>query len=214
MNRRICVVLIILILVAGVGALFLMGSYEPDNDVFDNGGRYDSTILNNMGVIYSDQSNITYFNDGYSESDSCPWGFIHNGIDYFFHNDSVVIAAAPGVVQSIELRYLEGTDYYKVGVQIRFNESVWIEYGFEGFANDTSNRAQQAAMLGIEVGDWVSKGDGMGRFLRVGEFDHVHFGVYLNDEAICPRRVMGEADYNEIMNLIHNFHPTWELCYP
>jgi len=214
MNRKICVVLIILILVSGIGALFLLGSHEPDDDVFDNGGRYDSTILNNMGVIYTDQSNITYFNDGYSESDSCPWGFVHNGIDYFFHNDSIVIAAAPGVVQSIELAYLEGTDYYKVGVQIRFNESVWIEYGFEGLANDTSNRAQQATMLGVEVGEWVSKGYEIGRFLRVGEYDHVHFGVYLNDEAICPRRVMGEADYNEIMSLIHSFHPTWELCYP
>ncbi|MFW9811328.1 MAG: hypothetical protein ACFFF9_02665, partial [Candidatus Thorarchaeota archaeon] len=99
------------------------------------------------------------------------------------------------------------------GVHIQFNDSVWLEYGFEGNANETL-RAQQVAMLDVEVGDWVAKGDQIARFLKPIEFDHVHFGVYLNDEAICPRLVMGEDDYNEIMLLIHSFQPTWELCYP
>ena len=214
MNKRICVGGVLILLVATAGIIYLLGSNDIIGNTFDNEGRYDSIILNFMGVIYDNQSDIAHFNDGYSESDNCPWGFVHNGIDYFYYNDSVVIAAAPGIVENIELGYLEGATVYKVGVQIRFNETVTIEYGFEGDSPDEAVRAQQAAMLDIEIGDWVVKGDQIGRFLRPTEFDHIHFGVYLNDEAICPRLVMGETDYNEIMSLIHSFHPTWELCYP
>ncbi len=214
MNKRICVGGVLILLVATAGIIYLLGSNDIIGNTFDNEGRYDSIILNFMGVIYDNQSDIAHFNDGYSESDNCPWGFVHNGIDYFYYNDSVVIAAAPGIVENIELGYLEGATVYKVGVQIRFNETVTIEYGFEGDSPDEAVRAQQAAMLDIEIGDWVVKGDQIGRFLRPTEFDHIHFGVYLNDEAICPRLVMGETDYNEIMSLIHSFHPSWELCYP
>ena len=214
MKKQVCVVGIVAILVVAVGVVFILGLDLQENvDTFDNEGRYDSTVLNDMGVIYTNQSDIVYWNDGYSESDACPWGFIHNGLDYFFYNDSVVITAAPGLVESIEVRYLENSTFYKVGVKIKFNESVTIEYGFEGEGNETL-RAQQVEMLGIEVGDWVAKGDQIGYFLRPLEYDHVHFSVYLNDEAFCPRLVMGEDDYDEIMSLIQAFHPTWELCYP
>ena len=129
-----------------------------------------------------------------------------------FYNNSPVIAAAPGLVIGIEVSYVPNTTFYKIAVAIQFNETVWLEYSFEDDANE-SRRAQQVAMLDVEVGDWVTKETEIARFLRTDEFDHVHFGVYLNDEAICPRLVMGQADYDEIMILVHSFHPTWELCY-
>ena len=204
---------IILILVTGVAVLFLLGHDQQGDLPFDNGGRYDSTVLSNMGVIYDNQSDIAHWNDGYSESDACPWGFTHNGLDYMFYNNSPVIAAAPGLVTGIEISYLPNNTFYKVAVAIQFNETVWLEYSFEDDANE-SMRAQQVAMLDVEIGDWVVKGDQIASFLQTVEYDHVHFGVYLNDEAICPRLVMGEDDYNEIMALIQSFHPTWELCYP
>ncbi len=153
------------------------------------------------------------WNNGYSKSNSCPWGAEHNGLDYFFFNNSDVIAAAPGIVEDIELGYVANGTVYKVAVHIRFNSTLTIEYGFEGFSTDVAVRTQQAAMIDVEIGDWVAKGDQIGRFNRPTEYDHVHFSVYLND-AICPRLVMGESDYNEIMSLVHSFHPTWELCYP
>jgi len=211
MNRQVCAIGIVIVLVVAVGVLFMLGQ-EPVEPPFDSQGRYDSTALNNMGVIYSNQSHIEHWNNGYSESDACPWGAAHNGLDYMFSNNSPVIAAAPGLVIGIEIGYLPNSTVYKVGVHIQFNDSVWLEYGFEGNANETL-RAQQVAMLDVEVGDWVAKGDQIARFLKPIEYDHVHFGVYLNDEAICPRLVMGEDDYNEIMSLIQSFHP-WELCYP
>jgi len=212
MKKQVCVVGIVVILVVAV--VFILGLDVQENDVpFDNAGRYDSTVLNTMGVIYSNQSDIESWYEGYSESDACPWGFIHNGLDYFFYNNSVVIAAAPGLVENIEVGYLENSAIYKVDVKIKFNESVTIEYGFEGVGNETL-RAQQVEMLGIEVGDWVAKGDSIGTFFRPAGGAHVHFAVYFNDVSFCPRLVMGDDDYNEIMSLIQAFHPTWELCYP
>jgi murein DD-endopeptidase MepM/ murein hydrolase activator NlpD len=214
MKKQVCVVGIVVILVVAVGVVFILGLDMPENDVpFDNGGRYDSTVLNNMGVIYSNQSDIASWYEGYSESDACPWGFIHNSLDYFFYNNSVVIAAAPGVVEIIEVGYLENSTIYKVDVKIKFNESITLEYGFEAVGNETL-RAQQVEMLGIGVGDWVAKGDQIGYFFRPNQGAHVHFSVYLNDVSFCPRLVMGQNDYNEIMSLIQAFHPTWELCYP
>lgn len=213
MKKQACVVGIILI-VAIVGGIFILGGLNGGDNIepFDNEGRYDSTLLSNMGVIYDNRSDIAHWNNGYSETDECPWGAIHNGLDYMFYNNSPVIAAAPGLVIGIESSFIPDTTFYKVAVAIQFNETVWLEYSFEDDANE-SVRTQQVAMLDVEIGDWVVKGEQIARFLQTVEFDHVHFGVYLNDEAICPRLVMGQADYDEIMSLIDIFHPDWELCY-
>ncbi len=214
MKKQVCVVGILVILAVAVGAVYILGLNEGTGS-FDNEGRYDSTVLNNMGVIYSNQSDIAHWNNGYSESDVCPWGAEHNGLDYMFYNNSPVIAAAPGVVEDIELGYLPDSTIYVVGVIIRFNSTLTHQYGFEGDSADEAVRAQQVAMLDVEIGDWVVKGEQIGRFLRPTEFDHIHFAVYIN-QAICPRLVMSGDDYNEIMSLIELFHPGegWELCYP
>ncbi len=214
MKKQVCVVGILAILVIAVGVVYLLGQ-QGIGSTFDNEGRYDSTVLNNMGVIYSNQSDIAHWNNGYSESDVCPWGAEHNGLDYMFYNNSPVIAAAPGLVEDIELGNLPDSTIYVVGVIIRFNSTLTHQYGFEGDSADEAIRSQQVAMLDVEIGDWVVKGEQIGRFLRPTEFDHIHFAVYHN-QAICPRLVMGIDDYNEIMSLIESFHPgeDWELCYP
>jgi len=216
MRKQASVIGIILVVAITAGVFYLRGLDGGDYIApFDNEGRYDSTILDNMGVIYSNRSDIAHWNDGYSESDSCPWEFIHNGLDYFFFNNSDVIAAAPGLVEDIEIGYIENTTFYKVGMKIRFNESVTLEYSFEGEGNEIL-RAQQEGMLSVQIGDWLEKGDLVGNFLRSAEYDHVHFAVYFNYVSICPRLVMAEDDYVEIMELIELFHPGegWQLCYP
>ena len=71
------------------------GWFEPE---FDNEGRYDDSVLNNMTVIYESQSDIVAWNEGYSESTACPWGFIHRGLDFFYVNNSAVLSATPGKV--------------------------------------------------------------------------------------------------------------------
>ncbi|MGY5881531.1 MAG: hypothetical protein RTV31_14870, partial [Candidatus Thorarchaeota archaeon] len=89
--------MVMLVIIAGVflSSQFDGNSHDPDvdEDLFDNEGRYDSTNLNYMGVIYSNRTDILNWNGGYSESTNCPWGRIHNGLDFAFRNDSDVIAA-------------------------------------------------------------------------------------------------------------------------
>ena len=214
MKKQACIVVIILVVAVVAGVLILGDFDEGDNvEPFDDEGRYDSTILDNMGVIYANRSDILAWNNGYSETDACPWTAVHNGLDYMFYNNSPVISAAPGYVEDIELGYLPNSTIYVVGVAIRFNATMTHQYAFEGNATTETMRDQQVAMLDIEIGDWVVKGEQIGRFLTPKATDHVHFAVYIND-AICPRLVMGQADYDEIMILVHSFHPTWELCYP
>ena len=215
MNKQACAIGIIVVIVVAVGVVFILGMDEPGGDPpFDNEGRYDSTILNNMGVIYENRSDILAWNNGYSETDVCPWGAVHNGLDYMFYNNSPVISAAPGLVEDIEIGYLPDSTIYVVGVAIRFNSTLTHQYAFEGNATTPALRDQQVAMLDIEIGDWVIKGEQIGRFLTPVELDHVHFAVYIGD-AICPGLVMGQDDYNEIMSLIEFFHPGegWQLCY-
>ena len=216
-KRTIAIVMVMLVIIAGVflSSQFDGNSHDPDvdEDLFDNEGRYDSTNLNYMGVIYSNRSDILNWNGGYSESTNCPWGRIHNGLDFAFRNDSDVIAAAPGIVEAIDLGYLVNGTVYKVGVHIRFNSTVDIEYGFEGFSEDVAIRAQQAAMLDIEIGDWVAKGDVIGQFLQGFGGAHIHFGLYCGD-ATCPIPFFSDDAYIEMMELVHTYEPTWELCYP
>lgn len=186
-------------------------------DTFDNGGRYDSTALNDMGVIYSNRSDNHDFRGGYSESINCPWGAIHNGIDFFLINDSSVIAAAPGLVEEISVTHDPANTYnqYMIHIRIRFNDSIILGYVFEPFTNSSVDRDHQLSMLDIEEGDWVGKAEQIGYLLRVGPSAHIHFSVY-NDPygAICPRPFFGQADYTEIMELVHTYQPTWDLCYP
>ena len=63
---------------------------------------YENVELDYMNVVYDNRSDIYAFNEGYSSSINCPWGFIHEGIDYFLINNSKVIAATPGQVEKIE----------------------------------------------------------------------------------------------------------------
>lgn len=208
---------ILLLVVLGIGiAGFLYQQGFFNRIFFDTEGRYDSAILDDMGVIYSNRSDIESFNEGYSESDSCPWGFIHNGIDYFFYNNSDVIAAAPGLVESIELRDWgpESWQRYVISVEIRFNATVTLSYGFEPITNSTEDQAQQLAMFNIEVGDWVAKGDVIAKFLYVNNGAHIHFGVNQGNSARDPTLYLSTTDYSELLEMIHDFHPTWEISYP
>ncbi|MHA1111702.1 MAG: M23 family metallopeptidase [Promethearchaeota archaeon] len=183
---------------------------------FDNEGRYEDSVLNNMTVIYESQSDIVAWNEGYSESTTCPWGFIHRGLDFFFVNNSAVLAAAPGKVTSIEYRD-NGAAYdnrYWVTVHIQFNETVEIGYNFESWTNETSDWENQQSMIGVQEGDWVELGQEFARFLAVGGGAHIDFSIHEDNAQYCPQKYLSTDAYTELMSLVHSFHPTWDLCYP
>jgi murein DD-endopeptidase MepM/ murein hydrolase activator NlpD len=218
MKTKTCAIIVfMLVIVAGV-ILYMQynGSLNgpTGGGSFDNEGRYDSSNLNYMGVIYTNRSDILSWNGGYSESTNCPWNSIHNGLDFAFKNESYVIAAAPGMVEEILVTDTGPADnIYMIHVSIRFNESIQIGYVFEPWTTNSSDVDRQISMLDIEVGDWVAKGDTLGQFLSAGSSAHIHFAVYDN-EATCPRPFFSDEAYIEIMELVHTYQPGWDLCYP
>jgi len=206
-------------IIIAAGVILYMQNNDTSNDPngegsFNNEGRYDSTNLNYMGVIYTNRSDILNWNGGYSESTNCPWTAIHNGLDFAFKNGSHVIAAAPGLVENISVTDTGPADnIYMIHVSIRFNESIQIAYVFEPWTTNSSDVDRQISMLNIVAGDWVAKGDILGEFLSAGSSAHIHFSVYDN-EATCPRPFFSDDAYTEIMELVHTYQPGWELCYP
>ena len=213
--RKRAIILILLIIVSVVAAVMIQQGFF-NRFFFDTEGRYDPSVLNDMGVIYSNRSDIESYNEGYSESNNCPWGFIHNGIDYFYYNTTDVIAAAPGIVEGISLDDWGpgGPHRYTIGVTIRFNATVTLTYGFEPWTNSTLEQAQQVAMFNIEVGTWVAKGDMIAKFLQAGDGAHIHFGVYQGNNARDPTLYMSTAEYNELLGMVQDFNLTWKISYP
>jgi len=214
MRPRCIALLLIVILGAGV----LVGLYGLQNNLFttfDPGDRYQSERLDYMGVIYANRSNQYGFFEGYSETSSCPWGFIHRGIDYFFINNTEVIAAAPGYVEQVFWRVNSNAtlNMYNIYVWIRFNASIILYYTFEPFTHVEGDQDRQLAMLSVQVGDWVMKGSVIGRFLYVEDAAHIDFSVRNGEVAYDPEPFFGSSDHDEIMGLINDYHPGWNLSY-
>ncbi len=211
--------LIIIVGVAGfvISKIFEMPYVDDDNflNEFDNEGRYDDSVLDYMDVIYENQSDINAVNEAYSNTENCPWGFVHEGFDYFMNNNTAVLAAAPGKVYDIMYTDNgEGVDNrYYVTVWIRFNNIVEIGYNFESWTTNTSDWENQKRMIGVQEGDWVEQDQEIARFLQVGGSAHIHFDVIENNERQCHTKYYSQESYAEIMDLIHSYHPDWDYCY-
>ncbi len=203
--------------ILAIFAVLLVISRPSDVTVqFDPEGRYDSRVLNDMGVIYIDRSDILYFGAAYSTSNSCPWGFAHCGLDLVFKNASSVVAGAPGRVTHFEVRDNGAAteNRYTVIIEISFNSTTALHYCFEPWTNNTAMRDQQLSMIRVGLGDWVMKGEVIGAFLHLADASHVHFGVKVNHQWVDPRPFYSPEAYEEMMALIHTYHPDWEMSYP
>jgi hypothetical protein len=211
MKKKIIITIVIsgIIIISGfiIYILYNRGTF------FSSEGRYNDSELDYMGVIFENSSDINAFNEGFSTSSACPWDFEHDGIDFFFNNNSNVIAAAPGQVWEISNYIGEGENKYHVKLNIRFSNSIELSYGFEPWTDNTHNRDQQRDMLQVEVGDWVQKGDIIASFLQCNESAHIHFDVTENGQKLCPTKYFSSEGYTKMMDLIHFYHPTWNLCY-
>ena len=217
-TKKIIITLSALFVVSAViiTGLVLNALKENNGDgPFDPGNRYESTLMDYMGVVYDDRNDIYVFTGGYSETAACPWGAVHPGIDYALLNDSNVIAAVPGQVVDIMVQdYGESVENrFMIHVVIRFNSSLTVDYAFEPWTNVSANKDHQLDLLDVEEGQWVQKGEKIATFLKAGISAHIHFMVHENMEIECPHKYLGVTDYSEIMEMIHSFQPTWDLCY-
>jgi len=122
---------------------------------------------------------------------------------------------APGQVWSINF-VDTGADEnrYHIGIDIRFNREIVLNYGFEPWTNNENDARKQLEQFQINVGDWVNIGDKIANFVAYEEGGaHIHFNIDLNGNPVCPKDYFSDDDYNKTMDLIHSYNPTWELCY-
>ncbi len=207
-------VILIIVLIAGVSSGATILYLFWDRITFNPGDRYLSNHLNYMDVIYENRSDVYAFDVGYSDSNSCPWGFKHQGIHYYLKNNSRVNAAAPGRIIASNWREFDGERRYKVGINIRYNLTVVLNYSFESWSHNEKDLEMQLQMIKVKKGDWVEQGQEIARFLLADEGAHIHFEVIEEGERSCPKKYFSEEGYKEIMEMIHSFHPDWKLCYP
>ena len=211
MRKKLIIIIVIIIAIGGVFSIYLL---NRAGFFFNPGDRYDWATLDYMGAPFTNQSYIHAWNEGYSESNNCPWNFTHNGLDYFFNNSAPVLAMAPGQVWSLDFVDTGAVENkYHVRLDIRFNSEIVLHYGFEPWTNVEADARKQLDDLPIKVGDWVKIGDKIADFIAYHESAHIHFDVELNGVQVCPKDYFSEAAYNVSMDLIHFYNPTWDMCY-
>jgi hypothetical protein len=207
-------VILIMLLIVGVVSGGTTLYFFWDRITFNPSDRYSSTHLNYMDVIYENRSDVYAFNEGYSVTNTCPWGSINQGINYYVVNNSRVNAAAPGRIITSVWREYDDDRRWKVGINIRYNLTVTLSYVFEPWTQKEEDADKQLLMFKVKKGDWVEQGQEIARFFYVNEGAHIHFEVIEKREKSCPKKYFSPEGYREIMELIHSFHPDWELCYP
>ncbi|MFX0029599.1 MAG: hypothetical protein ACFE8B_10340 [Candidatus Hermodarchaeota archaeon] len=219
MKKKGAVILIFLIMLIGVSGYFIIPRFIDDftgSDFFDPGTKYEWNCLDYMDVIFENESDIYTVNGAWSTTNSCPWAMTHRGFDFALINNSKVLAAAPGQVSDIRLMDWgsETENRYMIGVAIRFNNSVYVNYGFEPWTTNLSDHEHQQKLINVSVGDWVDIGQEIGRFLQIGPGAHIHFDVIEDDIRTRLDRYYSPTAYARMMDLVHLWHPEWPyLCY-
>lgn len=209
MSKKIILIVGIVIIIIGiVGAFLIIGNLPTPDEEEES---YPS--IKDMGVPFEHSANITTWNGGYSESDDCPWGAEHNGLDFFFENHSNIIAMIDGEIQEISVYTGSAPNKYLITLAIEYNPRMAVNYVFEPWTDDPAMRDLQISMFTVEEGDKVSKGDKIAEFLSCAGSAHIHLSVYDNDEAQCPKKHFSDTAYQEMMDLIHTYHSDWEMCY-
>lgn len=186
--------------------------FHRDNQ---NAGKVPLTYLPiSMVTPYITSTDIASINEAFSSTASAPWGFAHNGIDFFpVANNTPFRVVSSGTVESIDLMQNNVTSNWQVNVRIRFNPTYATDHIFEPFTTSLADGQTQRATIAVSVGQPVSQGDIIGTLLVVGNGAHVHFGLNQNNTAICPEPFFTAAAKTSVLDLIHKNHPTWNMCY-
>ncbi|MCP4137701.1 MAG: M23 family metallopeptidase [bacterium] len=167
---------------------------------------------------YTNNAAITGIHEAFSVDSSAPWGFEHNGIDFFVDPGSSALfrAVSHGEIFDINLFANEHTGNWQVNVGIRFNSRFWVSYGFEPMTllqTDGQNQLNNILSY-IQVGDIVSQGDPIGDLTFVGGGTHVHFGLYEINQAVCPEPYFDAAAVGHIIGLLESEYGVGTLmCY-
>lgn len=145
----------------------------------------------------------------YSSGADCPWGFMHQGLDFYPSGSQAPFqAVASGAVLNVELRLYQGEWLVEVSVDV--GAGTETEYFFETFSADQALGQAQLDAVSVRTGDTVSAGERIGTLLVGGDGSHVHFGINLSGEAPCPDRYFTDDALAAVRSLLE---PGLQLCY-
>lgn len=181
----------------------------------ENGGGGDGNGGDiSMITPYVNQSDMASVNEAFSSDDSAPWGFTHDGVDFFpIGNLKPFQAVCSGVVDKVELWQNNISSNWQVNVRIICNSTYSVEYGFEPMTTVQSDGETQIANILVSEGQTVTQGDLIGYLFTSGEGSHVHFGFFRNWDAICPEPYFTQEARDSILDLIRIVWPGANMCY-
>lgn len=163
---------------------------------------------------YVSSADVAAIREAFSTSAAAPWGFAHNGIDFFPTGDLRPFqAACAGTVEAVEPRANEITGNWQVNLRIRFDATFVVEYAFEPFSPSQADGQLQREALTVSAGGRVTSGQSLGRLVSRGNGAHVHFSVFRNGVAVCPEPYFTADARNSVMALVQRDGPSWNMCY-
>ncbi len=171
-----------------------------------------------MTTPYVNEADMVSINEAYSETAACPWGFIHQGIDFFPALNTLheFQAVADGVVENIDLFQNSGNGFWQVNVSIRYNNSFTVEYAFEPMSSVHADGQTQFDNIVVSEQASVVSGQLIGRLHAVSNGAHLHFSLTENGQFICPEPYFTPVAHASIMVLLINTFPSepnLQMCY-
>lgn len=188
---------------------------DEENPAGPGGGsNTGDTTRPTMVTPYQYQSEMSSINEAYSETASCPWGFVHLGIDFFPRGDLAGFrAASAGIISRVEKFHNSGNGLWQVNLDLTINSKYRLGYAFEPFSSLEAQADTQLMNIMVNVGQTVAQGQALGRLLARGGGAHVHFSLYRNGTNVCPESYFTPEARDSILALLHRSYPGAFLCY-
>ncbi len=196
--------------------LTLIGSQGCDIfECTESGGstaRADAEF--SMLAPYTNVSEMAPINEAYDEVGNSPWGFTHNGVDFFaIGGQATFQAVCPGEIVQVNLWLNPGNSRWQVNVTIRYNNRFSVEYAFEPTPADQAGGQAQLAAINVAEGQTVAAGDTLGVLIAGDNRSHVDFSLRDNNNFICPEPHFTAAATIEILGLVRQQWPGASICY-
>ena len=188
---------------------------------------------------YVSESDMASVNEAFSvDGSASPWGFVHDGIDFFPKgNLKPFRAACSGTVSSVQLHQNGSTSNWQVSLLIACNpyvadrneggyfQPLAARYIFEPMSALQANGQTQRSHISVTNGQAVSQGDVIGHLYTVGSGAHVHFAILpfaslltngtnqIPGIPVCPEPHFSTQARVSVLNLLHAVWPAADMCY-
>ena len=187
-------------------------------DGFEGGGLDEwSGLLYEFvtATPYGNPNDIELVSRVFCVDGGCPWGNgYHDGIDFVTATDLVPFYAACDGVVSMIATFITGAGNRQVNLIVELADSpgFGLVYAFEPMTPDPGD--VQEANIVVNVGDPVASGQLIGRLVRAPAVgSHVHWGVFVDFQQVCPAPLLTPAVSSALLDLIHRDWPGWLMCY-